>query len=112
MGGVAAHSALPVVGSWPQARHAEKQSGDQPLKGVSWGNPLPQSGKDDFGVYWLMDAKEYGNGRVNYIIHKGDKKDQLNQDKFFLIKDGRDAYVNSGDTKIYMSKDEAVKARK
>jgi hypothetical protein len=91
---------------------AAKEATDRPLKGVSWFKPVAQSGKDDFGVYWLLDAKEFDNGRVNFIIHKGDKKEQSNQDKFFVIKDGRDAYVNSGDTKVYMSKDEAVKARK
>lgn len=91
---------------------AAKQSPDMPVMKVTWFKPLPQSGKDDFGVYWLMDVKDFGNGRVNYIIHKGDKKEQANQDKFFLIKDGRDAYVNSGDTKVYMSKEEALKARK
>jgi hypothetical protein len=79
---------------------------------VSWFKPLPQSGKDDFGVYWLIDAKEFDNGRVNYIIHKGDKKEQANQDKFFLIKDGRDVYVLSGDTNVYTSKDAALKAKK
>ena len=92
--------------------YAEKQQGDRPLKGVTWFKPLPQSGKDDFGVYWVVSADEFGNGRVNYIIHKGDKKEQANQDKFFLIKDGRDAYVISGDTKVYMSKEEALKAKK
>jgi hypothetical protein len=91
---------------------AAKASPDMPVMKVTWFKPLPQAGKDDFGVYWLLDAKDFENGRVNYIIHKGDKKEQANQDKFFLIKDGRDAYVNSGDTKVYLSKDEAVKARK
>jgi hypothetical protein len=91
---------------------AAKELSDRPLKGVTWFKPLPQSGKDDFGVYWVMDAAEFGNGRVNYIIHKGDKKEQANQDKFFLIKDGRDAWVVSGDTKVYQSKEEALKALK
>jgi hypothetical protein len=91
---------------------AQKQMSDRPLKGVSWFKPLEQSGKDDFGVYWLLDEKEFDNGRVNYIIHKGDKKDQGNKDMFFLIKDARQIWVNAGDTKIYLSKDEALKARK
>jgi hypothetical protein len=91
---------------------AAKEMSDRPLKGVSWGNPLKQAGKDDFGAYWLVDEKEFDNGRVNYIIHKGDRKEQANQDKFFLVKDGRDAYVVSGDTKVYQNKDEALKARK
>ncbi len=91
---------------------AKKEMSDRPLKGLSWFKPLPQSGKDDFGVYWLLDAKDFENGRVNYIIHKGDKKDQCNQDKFWLIKDSRDIYVNADDCKIYLSKEDALKARK
>jgi len=91
---------------------AAKEMSDKPLKGVTWFKPLAQTGKDDFGAYWLMDAADFGNGRVNYIIHKGDKKEQGNQDKFFLIKDGRDVYVVSGDLKIYVSKDDALKALK
>ena len=91
---------------------AAKASPDMPVMKVTWFKPLPQAGKDDFGAYWLLDAKDFDNGRINYIIHKGDKKEQANQDKFFLVKDGRDAYVNSGDTKVYLSKEEAVKARK
>lgn len=91
---------------------AAKEMTDRPLKGVSWFKPVPQTGKSDFGVYWLLDASEFGNGRVNYIIHKGDKKDQGNKDMFFLIKDAKQIWVNAGDTKIYLSKDEALKARK
>jgi hypothetical protein len=91
---------------------AQKEMTDRPLKGVSWFKPVDQSGKDDFGVYWLLDEKEFDNGRVNYIIHKGDKKDQGNKDMFFLIKDSKEIWVNAGDTKIYRSKDEAIKARK
>ena len=91
---------------------AEKKQTDRPLQGVTWFAPMKPTGQDGFGLYWVIDASEFGNGRVNYIIHKGDKKEQANQDKFFLIKDGRDAYVVSGDTKVYMSKDEALKAAK
>lgn len=91
---------------------AKKEMSDRPLKGVNWFKPLPQSGKDDFGVYWLLDAKEFDNGRVNYIIHKGDKKDQCNQDKFWLIKDSKEAWVNAGDCKVYLSREDGAKARK
>lgn len=91
---------------------AKKEFADRPLKGVTWFKPIPQTGKDDFGVYWLLDAKDFENGRVNYIIHKGDTKDQCNKDMFWLIKDSRDAYINSGDCKVYLSKEDALKARK
>lgn len=91
---------------------AEKKQSDRPLDGVTWFAPLKPAGKDDFGIYWVMDAKDFGNGRVNYIIHKGDKKEQSNQDKFFLIKDTREAWVNSGDNNVYRTKEEAIQARK
>jgi len=91
---------------------AAKELSDRPLKGVTWPKPLPQSGKDDFGVYWLLDAKEFDNGRVNYIIHQGDKKDQCNKDMFFLVKDTKELWVNAGDCTSYLTRDEALKARK
>jgi hypothetical protein len=91
---------------------AQKEMTDRPLKGVSWFKPVPQTGKDDFGVYWLLDEKEFDNGRVNYILHKGDKKDQCNKDMFWLIKDSKEAWVNSEDCKVYLSKEDALKARK
>lgn len=91
---------------------AEKKQADRPLKGVTWFAPMKPTGRDDFGLYWVLDAKEFENGRVNYIIHKGDKKEQSNQDKFFLIKDTREAWVNSGDNNVYKTREEAQKARK
>jgi hypothetical protein len=91
---------------------AAKEGTDRPPKGVTWFKPMPQSGKDDFGVYWLLDIDEFGNGRVNYIIHKGDKKDQCNKDMFWLIKDSKELWVNAGDCKSYLTKAEALKAKK
>src|SRR5512143_3676799 len=91
---------------------AEKTMSDRPMKGVSWIKTQNQSEKDEFGVYWLLDAKEFDNGRVNYIIHKGDKKDQCNKDMFWLIKDSKELWVNAGDCKSYLGKADALKARK
>lgn len=91
---------------------AQKQMSDRPLKDVTWFKPMKPSGKDDFGVFWSIPAKEYENGRVNYIIHKGDKKDQCNKDMFWLMKDSKDAWVNTGDCKVHLSKEDALKARK
>jgi hypothetical protein len=91
---------------------AQKQQNDRPLEGVSWFKPVKPTGKDDFGITWTLPAKEFGNGRVNYIIHKGDTKDQCSKDMFWMIKDSKDAWVVSGDCKVYMSKDEALKSPK
>jgi hypothetical protein len=89
---------------------AEKQRGDRAL--CAWTKPIAVSGKDDFGAYYLLEAAEFGNGRVNYIIHRGESKDQCGADKYFMIADAKEIWVNSGDCNIYKSKDEALKARK
>lgn len=83
-----------------------------PLPGVEWQNPMPPTGSDEFGVYWHTELKEYGNSQtVNYIIHKGDSKEQGGKDMKFSAKEHREIWVNSGDRKMYYSLDEARKAR-
>lgn len=90
---------------------APKQQNDRPLKNVSWGAPVQPSGKDDFGAYWLLDIAEFDNGRINFIIHSGDRKD-CNKDRFWLVKDAKEIWIVSGDCKIYTTKEDALKARK
>jgi hypothetical protein len=83
-----------------------------PITGVDWGNPMKPTGKNDFGVYFHVDASEFGNSTtVNYILHKGDSKDQGGQDMKFDGKTTKEIWVNSGDRKIYTSLDDAKKAR-
>ena len=91
---------------------AKKQMTDRPLDGVTWFKPIPPTGKDTFGVYWFLKEKDFENGRVNYIIHKGDKKDQCNKDMFWLIKESKEAWVVSGDCKVYMTRLAAEAAQK
>jgi hypothetical protein len=83
---------------------AKKQMNDRPLEGVTWFKPMPPTGKDTFGVYWFLKEKDFENGRVNYIIHKGDKKDQCNKDMYWMIKESKQAWVVSGDCKVYTNK--------
>lgn len=91
---------------------APKPMSDRPVNKMTWFAPIMPTGKDDFGISWTLAAKEYGNGRVNYIIHKGDKKDQCNQDKYWMIKDSKEAWVVAGDCKVYLTKEEALKSPK
>jgi len=91
---------------------AKKQMSDRPLEGVTWNKAMPPTGKDAFGIYWFLKEKDFENGRVNYIIHKGDKKDQCNKDMFWLIKESKEAWVISGDCKVYMTKEAALAAKK
>ena len=90
----------------------QRGPGGPAVEGIAWPSPMMPTGKTDFGVVWQVKLSNFPENKVNYIIHKGDKKEQGNQDKFFLIKDGRDVYVASGDAKIYVSKEDALKALK
>ena len=88
------------------------KEGGIPLPGVDWKNPMKPTGKTDFGVYWHVKADEFGaKTNVNYILHKGDSKDQGGKDMSFDGAASKEVWVNSGDRKIYTSLDDAKKAR-
>jgi hypothetical protein len=89
-----------------------KSRSDTPLQGITWMAPMKPTGKDGFGVYWHVKADEFRNTKVNYIIHKGDTKDQCAKDMFWFLPQGRQIFVNQGDCNIYFTLDEAMKARK
>jgi len=83
-----------------------------PLTGIEWQKPMPPSGKTDFGVFWHTEIKEFGSsGKVNYIIHKGDSKEQGGRDMSFDSSTTKEIWVLNGDRKIYTSLEDAKKAR-
>lgn len=86
---------------------------DTPLDGISWMTPLKPNGKEaDGGVYWHLKLADFGkNAKVNYIIHKGDSKEQGGKDQSFDGTQIKQIWVNQGDPAMYTSKDEALKAR-
>jgi hypothetical protein len=87
------------------------KDGGIPLPGVEWQKPMPPSGKGDFGVYWTVKLDDFVKGRVNYIIHKGDTKEQGGRDMAFDGNTSKEIWVNNGDRKIYTSLADAQKAR-
>jgi hypothetical protein len=87
------------------------KDGGIPLPGVEWQKPMMPSGKNDFGVYWTIKLDDFVKGRVNYIIHKGDSKDQGGRDMSFDGNATKEIWVNNGDRKIYNSLADAQKAR-
>jgi hypothetical protein len=83
-----------------------------PITGVEWAKPMMPTGKNDFGVFWHVPQSEFGgSGVVNYIIHKGESKEQGGKDMKFESKTSREVWINSSDRKIYASLEEAVKGR-
>jgi len=89
----------------------QRGPGGPAVPGVSWASPVEPSGKNDFGVYWHVKLEDFPGGKVNYIIHKGESKDQGGKDMQFDGNTTKEIWVNSGDRKIYTSLDEAKKGR-
>ena len=90
------------------------KSPNMPVEGVEWPTPMPPSGKNAFGVYWVRSEDEFSNKAktkmtVNYIIHKGDIKEQGGKDMAFDGLAHKEIWVYEGDRTIYFSLDE-VKA--
>jgi len=83
---------------------------NMPLPDIEWPNPMMPTGTSDFGVYWHVKADEFGSKiHVNYIIHKGDIKEQGGKDMAFDGRQYKAIWVLSGDRKIYYSLEEAQK---
>lgn len=72
---------------------------------VSWSEPAPISGIDDYSCYW--DVAYKGAGRVGFIIHQGDKKDP-GPDQFLENAACREVWIVSGSNDIFAKFDEAL----
>jgi hypothetical protein len=89
----------------------QRGPGGPAVPGVSWASPVEPAGKNDFGIYWNLKLDDFPGGKVNYIIHKGENKDQGGKDMQFDGNTTKEIWVNNGDRKIYTSLDEAKKGR-
>jgi hypothetical protein len=90
-----------------------KEKPDKPLPGVNWGQPMPPTGTDGYGAYWLLNLSDFSNGKINYIIHKGDAKEQCGKDiAWFVETQGKQVFVNRGDCNSYSKAEDAIAARK
>ncbi len=79
---------------------------------TNWFIPRMPTGCDSFGVYWHFPLSKFGETKVvNYIIHKGDVKEQGGADMSFDANKGNEVWIDSGNKEIFRSKDEAVKAQ-
>lgn len=89
----------------------QRGPGGPAIPGVTWASPIMPTGKTDFGVYWHVKLNEFPENKVNYIIHKGDNKEQGGRDMQFDGGANKEIWVNNGDRKIYTSLDDAKKGR-
>ena len=89
------------------------QDPNMPLPDIEWPNPMMPTGKSDFGVFWQVKASEFGSKtHVNYIIHRGDIKEQGGKDMSFDGVAHKAIWVNTKDRQIYYSLEEAKKDHK
>lgn len=87
------------------------QDPNMPLEDIDWSTPMMPTGKSEFGVFWHRKADEFGPKlHVNYIIHKGDMKEQGAKDMDFDGKTHKAIWVVSGDRAIFYSLEEAMKS--
>ena len=89
----------------------QRGPGGPAIPGVTWASPIMPTGKTDFGVYWHTKLSEFPEGKVNYIIHKGDNKEQGGRDMQFDGNTTKEIWVLGGDRKINTSLEDALKAR-
>ena len=90
------------------------KSPNMPVEGVEWPNPMKPTGTNDFGVFWVRGEDEFANKAktrmtVNYIIHKGDIKEQGGKDMAFDGVAHKEIWVYENDRTIFYILDE-VKA--
>lgn len=91
------------------------KSPNMPLPNIEWTEPMMPTGKDDFGVYWQVNLSEFTTGskaQVNYIIHKGDIKEQGAKDMAFDGNAHKEIWVWEKDRNIYFSLEDCMNAHK
>lgn len=77
-------------------------------KAVKWTDPLKIDGKDTYGVFWDIPYKQ-GAGDLNFIIHKGDKKDTGKDRKYPNPDENKEIWTVTGNLKEYPSRLQAEK---
>ncbi len=102
---------------------------------VTWDSRVPTvepDGHDDFGVLWIIPAAKFRNGRINFQIQQGGAWDEcvkigykpasplhysgievtLGPAQFWLLSDGREAWMDVPECELHPTLDRALKAQR
>ena len=80
------------------------------LTGVTWTNPKAFNGTDSFGQVLTLNLQN-ANGPVNFIIHKGDEKDNGGGDQAFTpAANGYEVWMIQGNSTKYFTEAAAIAA--
>ena len=70
--------------------------GPTAVDGITWASPLLPTGYDDYGIYWIIDMQPDADN-LEYIVHKGDRKDPGPDQKLNFAENGREVWLIQGD---------------
>jgi len=62
---------------------------------VTWEAPLRPVGEDDYGVYWIVRVPD-STQVLNYVLHRGNEKDSVSDQKLDLSKYGYEVWLIEG----------------
>ena len=86
------------------------QDPQMPLDDIEWSHGMKPTGTTPFGVQWVRAGEEFGaKTHVNYIIHRGDIKEQGGKDMSFDGRTTKQIWVVNNDRTTYTSLEEAMK---
>lgn len=78
---------------------------DDQMNGITWTSGAQIAGYDsNYGAYWILDLKDGHSDCGNYIIHKGDDKEQGGADKTMDLTGDRMNWVLAGVTETFTSR--------
>jgi pullulanase len=78
---------------------------DAQMEGITWTSGVVISGYDtNYGAYWIVELKDGHSDCGNYIIHKGDDKEQGGADKIMDLTGDRMNWVLSGVNETFSTK--------
>ena len=81
---------------------------NMPLEDIEWSHPMMPTATSPLWISWQRASAEFGGKKhVNYIIHRGDIKEQGGKDMNFDGRTVKSIWVVNNDRTIYTSQAEA-----
>ena len=81
---------------------------NMPLEDIEWSHPMMPTSTTPLWISWQRASEEFGPKKhVNYIIHRGDIKEQGGKDMNFDGRATKSIWVVNNDRTIYTSQAEA-----
>lgn len=70
------------------------------------------SGTDEFGVYWVLPAAKYRNGRVNFVISAGSGFDECGgvRARYWILGDGLEAWHTAPRCEVFVDREAALRS--